>query len=115
MTNLNDKMNELADTYEKNLDLHKEDYHSAYKTGFQAAIVAYSDHLAEVETLRNKLQAFEGMTFSENAELTKLTEQNKAMRLAIEHYLEVQKFLAAPDEDTCASSNDFRECLKGLE
>lgn len=33
---------------------------------------------------------------------------------AIEHYLEVQKFLTAPQEDTCVSSNDFRIVLQKL-
>lgn len=30
---------------------------------------------------------------------------------AIENYLEVQRFLAEPNEDTCVSSGDFRKAL----
>ena len=31
---------------------------------------------------------------------------------SIENYLEVQKFLAEPEEDTCVSSDDFRQALE---
>ena len=31
---------------------------------------------------------------------------------AIESYLEIQAFLALPDEDTCVSSSGFKEALK---
>lgn len=59
------------------------------------------------------------MVFRERANLTddyrnrnsKLLEANKILRDAIDHYLEVQKFLAAPEADTCVSSNDFIKAL----
>jgi len=34
---------------------------------------------------------------------------------AMKHYLEVQKFLAEPNEDNSASSADFKEALKEIE
>ena len=44
-----------------------------------------------------------------------LKEANKILRVAINSYLEMQEFLAAPEADTCVSSNDFREALSNAD
>jgi len=45
-------------------------------------------------------------------EIAQLQSKYEKLVNAINHYLEVQKFLAAPNEDTSASSDDFKQVLK---
>ncbi len=85
--------------------------YSAYEAS-QARVMELEDKISELEThLRNAadIKAFKA---GANWQSQRDAERAKILVEAIQSYLEVQKFLAKPDDDNCVSSSDFRIALR---
>lgn len=76
-------------------------------TTYPLHLIEHSAYLAiqaENEKLKSKLTQFEGMTFSENAEISKLKEANKKLREGLRWYLENED-----DEWFCKAEDILQE------